>query len=73
MLGRKSATITSYESPATSKQLPQTLHLQGKYVNPIAKNSCVFIDRGERTTATTLQDRKKVQYSSFLLLHRTAP
>lgn len=69
MLGRKSATISNYESPASSKQLPQTLHLQGKYVNPIAKNSCV--GRGERTTPTTLQDRKKVQCSSFLLLHRT--
>lgn len=44
-------------------------HCTYKASMSILLQSCV--GRGQRTTPTTLQDRKKVQCSSFLLLHRT--
>lgn len=54
LLGRKSASITGYESVPRSKKLPHTPQLQ-EYVNPNAKNSCVIMKGVWQTTETTLQ------------------
>lgn len=51
LLGKKSDSITGYESPARSKQLPQTLQLEEKY----AKNGWVVIKGSGQTKETILQ------------------